>query len=136
MRLLKYIYIYVNLDLKKDLEYRLSRFNQKFVTSSFSKSILKELTMGIDNLYVYQVINMQSLVKKLIQGGFIYDSFLSFQQYRMLIFLWISDTMDVNLFIYLLLLIIIHVNDLIIYKLFLPVLLFITLQKITLPILT
>lgn len=104
MRLLKYIYIYVNLDLKKDLEYRLSRFNQKFVTSSFSKSILKELTMGIDNLYVYQVINMQSLVKKLIQGGFIYDSFLSFQQYRMLIFLWISDTMNVNLFIYLLLL--------------------------------
>lgn len=60
--------------------------------------------MGIDNLYVYQVINMQSLIKKLIQGGFIYDSFLSFQQYRMLIFLWISDTMDVNLFIYLLLL--------------------------------
>lgn len=103
MRLLN-IYIYVNLDLKKDLEYRLSRLNQKFVTSSFSKSILKELTMGIDNLYVYQVINMQSLVKKLIQGGFIYDSFLSFQQYRMLIFLWISDTMDVNLFIYLLLL--------------------------------
>lgn len=103
MRLLN-IYIYVNLDLKKDLEYRLSRFNQKFVTSSFSKSILKELTMGIDNLYVYQVINMQSLVKKLIQGGFIYDSFLSFQQYRMLIFLWISDTMDVNLFIYLFLL--------------------------------
>lgn len=103
MRLLN-IYIYVNLDSKKDLEYRLSRFNQKFVTSSFSKSILKELTMGIDNLYVYQVINMQSLVKKLIQGGFIYDSFLSFQQYRMLIFLWISDTMDVNLFIYLLLL--------------------------------
>lgn len=103
MRLLN-IYIYVNLDLKKDLKSRLSRFNQKFVTSSFSKSILKELTMGIDNLYVYQVINMQSLVKKLIQGGFIYDSFLSFQQYRMLIFLWISDTMDVNLFIYLLLL--------------------------------
>lgn len=103
MRLLN-IYIYVNLDLKKDLESRLSRFNQKFVTSSFSKSILKELTMGIDNLYVYQVINMQSLVKKLIQGGFIYDSFLSFQQYRMLIFLWISDTMDVNLFIYLFLL--------------------------------
>lgn len=103
MRLLN-IYIYVNLDLKKDLEYRLSRFDQKFVTSSFSKSILKELTMGIDNLYVCQVINMQSLVKKLIQGGFIYDSFLSFQQYRMLIFLWISDTMDVNLFIYLLLL--------------------------------
>lgn len=103
MRLLN-IYIYVNLDLKKDLESRLSRFNQKFVISSFSKSILKELTMGIDNLYVYQVINMQSLVKKLIQGGFIYDSFLSFQQYRMLIFLWISDTMDVNLFIYLLLL--------------------------------
>lgn len=102
MRLLN-IYIYVNLDLKKNLEYTY-RFNQKFVTSSFSKSILKELTMGIDNLYVYQVINMQSLVKKLIQGGFIYDSFLSFQQYRMLIFLWISDTMDVNLFIYLLLL--------------------------------
>lgn len=102
MRLLN-TYIYVNLDLKKDLEYTY-RFNQKFVTSSFSKSILKELTMGIDNLYVYQVINMQSLVKKLIQGGFIYDSFLSFQQYRMLIFLWISDTMDVNLFIYLLLL--------------------------------
>lgn len=102
MRLLN-IYIYVNLDLKKDLEYTY-RFNQKFVTSSFSKSILKELTMGIDNLYVYQVINMQSLVKKLIQGGFIYDSFLSFQQYRMLIFLWISDTMDVNLFIYLFLL--------------------------------
>lgn len=38
-----------------------------------SRNLSKELTMGIDNLYVYvQLINMQSLKEKLIQGGFIY----------------------------------------------------------------